>query len=687
MANYTQAGRFLAASTPLGKDVLLLTAFQGEEELSRLFSYRLEFLSTNQAADPKAIVGKAVTWTVQPVGKAPRYFNGFVSRFSAGALQVQGLRYYWAEVVPWLWFLGRGANCRIFQNKTAPEVIEQVFRDLGFSDYKLDLKGTYPKLEYCVQYRETHLDFVSRLMEEFGIFYFFQHAADKHTLVLADHKGAYKDCAQKTVEYAAKGQGPQEITAWEHRYTFRTGKWAQTDYNFETPSTSLLTNTKTVIDVVGADKFEVFDYPGRYGKTGEGTPITKVRMEAEEADYDTVEAAGGCNSFTPGGKFTLAGHEVAGEKGKGYVITSIRHSALDESYTAVAGEPTRQSYTNRYTCIPDAVTFRPARLTPRPVVRGPQTAVVVGPKGEEIYTDKYGRVKVQFFWDRLGKKDENSSCWVRVAELIAGKQWGMVYHPRIGQEVMVEFLEGDPDRPLITGRVYNAEQMPPYPLPGNQTQSGFKSRSSKGGAADNFNELRFEDKKGSEEVYFHAEKDFNRVVENNDTLKVGFEKKDKGNQTIEVFNSQSLKVGCPQASEGSQTIEVWKDRTEAVKTGNEKVTIEKGNRDVNVKMGNDTHKVDMGNRVVELGMGNDTLTIKMGNQTTKLNLGASSTEALQSIELKVGQSSLKVDQMGVTIKGMMIQVEGQIQTQVKGLMMQVQGTAMTQIQGGITMIG
>jgi type VI secretion system secreted protein VgrG len=309
--------------------------------------------------------------------------------------------------------------------------------------------------------------------------------------------------------------------------------------------------------------------------------------------------------------------------------------------------------------------------------------VVVGQQGDEIFTDKYGRVKVQFPWDREGKKDANSSCWVRVGSVWAGKQWGGIHIPRVGQEVLVAFQEGDPDQPIIMGGVYNAEQMPPYALPDNKTQSGIKTRSTLKGGTDNFNELRFEDKKDSEEIYFHAEKDFNRVVENNDTLKVGSDK----------------------AKDGSQTIEVWKDRTETVKTGNELVTISKGNRTVNVDKGNDEHHVKTGNRTVDvdqgndshnikqgnravvISMGNDSLAIKMGNQTTKLDMGASNTEAMQSITLKVGQNSITIDQMGVTIKGMMVTVEGQVQTQVKGLMTQVQGSAMTQISGGITMIG
>jgi type VI secretion system secreted protein VgrG len=662
MANFTQTSRHLSVTTPLGKDVLLLSAFDGEEELTRPFSYNLEFFSEKTDVAGKDLVGKPVSWNVTPAGGVARVYHGIVRTFTAGNIQIRGLRYYRAEVVPWLWFLSRNSDCRIFQNKTAPEVIEQIFKDRGYRDYTLSLQGSFPKLEYCVQYRESDLDFISRLMEEYGLFYFFDHSADKHNLVVANAKSAFKDCGEKTVEFGLGTAYARQVTAWEHYYSVRSGKWVQTDYNFETPSANLQTSADTLVKVGGNDKFEVFDYPGRYGKASDGNPLTKARMEAEEAGYDTIRADSSCSTFTPGSKFTLAKHHCAGEN-KGYVITAIRHTALDESY--LSGPGGKQMYSNTFTCIPDSVSYRPPRRTPRPIVYGPQTAVVVGPKGEEIYTDKYGRVKVQFFWDRQGKKDENSSCWIRVAELWAGKNWGMVFHPRIGQEVMVEFLEGDPDRPIITGRVYNAEQMPPYALPANQTQSGVKSRSSKGGGADDFNELRFEDKKDSEEVYFHAQKDFNRVVENNDTLKVGSAK----------------------ADDGSQTIEIWKDRTETVKTGNEKVTIEQGNRDVIVKMGNDTHKVQMGNRDVQIDMGNDTLTIKMGNQTTKLNLGQSSTEALQSIELKVGQSSVKLDQMGVTIKGMTINIQGQIQTQVQGLMTQLSATAMMQISGAITMIG
>jgi type VI secretion system secreted protein VgrG len=641
----TQDDRMIAVETPLGKDVLLLTSFSGREVMSRLFSYQLEMFSAQDSIDPTALVGQSVTWRVYPAEGEPRAFNGYVSRFTAGPRILRKYRTYRMEVVPWLWFLTRTSDCRIFQDKTAVEIIEAVFAKYGFaSNYQKDLQGSYAKREFCVQYRETAFNFVSRLMEQEGIFYFFRHAAGKHTLVLADQMSACQPLPLvKKVVYGAGDPGDDYVLSWEHEYEYRSGAWAQEDYNFETPSTDLLATVNTVLPVPGASKYELYDYPGEYKDKGTGKGLTKVRMEEEEAGYEVVTGTSEIQELSPGGKFTLSGHEIESEQGKSYVLTSVSHSASDQTYFNEEHTP---EYSNQFTCIPDARAFRPPRLTPKPVIQGLQTAVVVGPAGEEIYTDKYGRVKVQFFWDRVGSKNEKSSCWIRVAESLAGKTWGSVFTPRIGHEVVVAFLEGDPDRPLITGCVYNNDMMPPYALPDNKTQSGLKTRSSKNGGSEDFNELRMEDKKDSEEIYFHAQKDFNRVVENNDTLK----------------------VGSAQADDGSQTIEIWKDRTETVKTGNEKVTIKQGNRDV------------------EISMGNESLSIKMGNQTTKLDLGASSTEAMQSITLKVGQNSITIDQMGVTIKGMMISIQGQIQTQVKGTMTQINGDAMLQMQGGITMI-
>lgn len=573
-----QATRLLNLTTPLGENELVLTSFSGREEMSRLFRFQIDMISDNNAIAAADIVGKNVTFSVAKQDDSPRYFNGFVSRFYAGDEDVDGRREYRAEVVPWLWFLTRTSDCRIFQNKKYPEIIEQVFQDLGFSDFELQVKGNHPTREYCVQYRETDFDFVSRLMEEEGIYYYFVHENGKHTLKIADSKSAYVDCEEKEVDYP-KDRGSEAIEdhllSWHHYHEFRTGKVAQTDYNFKTPSTSLMTSEQTVIKLPGVSKYEFYDYPGIYGTTGDGQPLAKVRMEEEEAGHEVVEATGLCKTFTPGGKFTVREHVSSSEEGKKFVITQIEHVA-HEPHGYETGAAEGPDYRNRFTCIPDSVTFRPARATTKPFVRGPQTAVVVGPAGEEIYPDEFGRVKVQFYWDREGKKDENSSCWVRVSQIHAGKNFGGIDIPRIGEEVIVDFLEGDPDQPIIIGRVYNAEQMPPYSLPANKTQSGIKSRSSKGGGPDNFNEIRFEDLKGSEEMYIHAEKDQNTVVENDQGIVVGNDRSetigrdrslDVGRDKVEhVGRNKTIQVdaGHTETITDSMTINVGSSLTETV---------------------------------------------------------------------------------------------------------------------------
>jgi type VI secretion system secreted protein VgrG len=558
MNRFIQAHRLLSVTTPLGKDVLLLDAFHGTEEISGLFHFTLECFSEKEDIKPQDIVGKAVSWSVRPEAKESRKFHGVVQRFVAGPRLIHGLRAYRAEVVPWLWFLTRTTDCRIFQKKTVPAILKAVFADFGFTDYQFNLRRDCPEREYCVQYRESDFAFVARLLEEEGIFWFFQHEEGKHTLVLADQKSAYVNCPQKVVDYEMDPNRFGRVNTWEHQYEFRSGKWAQTDYNFETPATDLLTNSTTVVPVPDSKKYEQFDYPGVYRQKGDGADLTKLRMEEEEVGYDTVTGSGSCLGFTPGGKFTLRTPSRSPEGDKEYVLVSVRHEGRDASYPV--GGPARQGYENAFTCIPSAVVFRPARRTPRPVVQGPQTAVVVGPKGEEIYTDRYGRVKVQFFWDRLGKSDENSSCWIRVAQNWAGKNWGAVFHPRVGQEVVVDFLEGNPDRPLITGRVYNAEQMPPYELPKNQTQSTLKSRSSKDGGATNFNELRFEDRKGSEQVFLHAEKDMDWRVKNDSREFVGKDRHliVKGSLSVSVEKDEHVQV------KGERREKVGKDLSQQV---------------------------------------------------------------------------------------------------------------------------
>ena len=636
---YTQEGRELVLETPLGPDVLLLTSFAGQEVLSGLFRYRLEMLSESDSITPRDIVGKNVTVSVELPDNTERYFNGYVSDFSYLGTGSR-LSRYTMEVVPWLWFLTLTANCRIFQEKTAIQIVEQVFADLGFSDFETsEVKGNHRTRGYCVQYRESDFGFVSRLLEEEGIFYYFRHENGKHTLVLADQTGAYRDCAEKEVEFAAPEGAPQStdlITRWEHQYAYRPGKWTQTDYNFETPTANLMAQTSTVVDLENISTFEKYDYPGKYTDKGEGESLVQVRIEQEEVSYDRVHGASVCRSFAPGGTFTLTKHRSPGEQGKGYVLVEVEHRASQEGAYIVGGELEETEYSNAFVCIPDSVTFRPARATRKPFVRGSQTAVVVGPSGEEIHTDKHGRVKVQFHWDRQGKADEKSSCWVRVAQSVAGKKWGRLFIPRIGQEVVVDFLEGDPDRPIITGCVYNATCTPPYDLPANKTISTLKSNSSKGGGG--FNEIRFEDKKGDEQVFIHAEKNLDIRVKNDRFETV---KKDRH-------------------------LHVEQDKVEHVDNNRH----EKVDADHVEEIGKDRHLKVAGKEAREVGQSlsltvkGDVIEVFKANhseQTTQ-NYYVKATgvviEAMQGITLKCGGSSVVVDPTGVTVKGAMVTVDG-----------------------------
>lgn len=620
-----QQQRLLSVTTPLGPDAVVLTGFEGREELSRLFSFRLDLISDNPGITAADLVGKAVSWTVKKKDESPRHFHGFVRRFMAGD-ESHGRRDYRIEVVPWLWFLTRTADCRIFQSKSFPDVIEQIFKDLGFSDFETSqIKGAHPKHDYCVQYRETDFNFVSRLMEQEGIFYYFKHEAGKHKLILADQKGAYFDCAEKEVDYPSDYGGrakDDHLTSWEHEYQFRTGKWAQTDYNFETPSTSLMTNVSSLVSLPGIGKYEVYDYPGEYGKTSDGSPLTQLRMEEEEAGYDVVQAASQCKSFAPGGKFQVRQHRAGAERNKKYVITSVLHWAAEPTSYETGEAIGERTYRNAFRCIPDTVSFRPDRLTPRPIVQGMQTAIVVGPPGEEIHPDKYGRVKVQFHWDREGKKDDKSSCWIRVSQIHAGKGFGAIHLPRIGEEVIVAFLEGDPDQPIIVGRVYHAENMPPFGLPDLKVVSGMKSKTYQG---DGYNEYTMNDSPGKELIREHAQFDKDSTVEHDDR------------QT--VHNDRTITV------DGKHTETIKKDTT---------IKITEGDLNHDVVAGTATYHVAKAVQETFEATQKTTVTKKITIESTSDEILI---EAATKITLHTGDSKLVMEKDGkITLSGKNIKI-------------------------------
>jgi type VI secretion system secreted protein VgrG len=560
---FTQASRALRIDTPLGSDTLLLRSFSGQEGVSQLFRFQLELLSENDSISFDSIVGKKVTVHLQ-ILDSERGFNGFISRFSQGRRD-ENLTYYRAEMVPWLWFLTRKADCRIFQHKTAPDIIKKVFEDLGFQDFQFRLYGSFRPRDYCVQYRETNFNFVSRLMEEEGICYFFEHSQDgsKHTLVLANDEGAHKPCPgqpKARCDLVSGGRRFEDvISEWRVEQEYRPSAWAHTDYNFETPSTDLMVSVKE------EGTYEIYDYPGVYTKKGDGDQLAKTRLQETLAFKSRVSGKSNCRCFTAGSLVEVTDH-YRKDMNQKWMLTAVYHQCtMGEAYIS-GGNDEGFFYSNTFECIPASVPFRPLRVTPKPSVQGCQTALVVGPSGEEIYTDKYGRVKVQFYWDREGKKNENSSCWMRVSYPWAGKSWGGIHIPRMGQEVVVDFLEGDPDQPIIIGRVYNAERMPPWTLPGKKVVSGLKSDSTKGSGG--YNEYSMDDTKGNELINIHAQYDQQKKVEHDERVNVGHDRTEQvgNNETITIGNNRVEKVV------NNETITIGVNRTEQVGS-NESITI------------------------------------------------------------------------------------------------------------------
>jgi len=678
-AGMTQTGRCLQIETPLGRDKLLLKGLSGQEAVSQLFRFQLDLASEKEAIPFRDIVGKNVKIRLE-TNDGERYWNGFISRFSQGS-QDQRFTYYRAEMVPWLWFLTRTADCRIFQRQTAPDIIKKIFDDLKFDAFELRLYGHYRKREYCVQYRETDFNFVSRLMEDEGICYFFEHEPDgsKHTLVLADGQGdkVHPPCPGQPIASCAftpnAGSKKDLITEWQVDEEFRPSSWTHTDYNYEEPSTPLLVNVKV------ESGFEIYDYPGSYtAKRPDGDELAKTRLEETTALRVRARGKSNCRCFTTGTVVKLDDH-YRKDLNRKWMLTAISHQAsMGESYHS-GGSQDDFFYANTFECVPDDVRFRPQRVTPKPNVQGCQTAVVTGPAGEEIHTDKYGCVKVQFHWDREGKKDEDTSCWIRTSQPWAGKDWGAVSIPRIGQEVIVDFLEGDPDQPIIVGRVYNAEQMPPYPLPAGAHHMGMKSKSVKGGG---YNEISISDMNGVEGIEIHAQYNMNERVEHDHTILVG------NNRTEEVKVDEKITIGVNRVEDvgSNETISIGKNRTETVGQ-NETVTVSMlrthsvGINDMlNVGAAQEVtvggaQAVSVGlMRAVSVGMAQQTtvgksMTTNVGtDQSTKIGKNCV-IDAGDSVTIKTGQASITMKKDGTIVisgKDISLKATGKINGKASG---------------------
>lgn len=651
----TQTHREVAVKTALGDDVLLFKRMQCSEALGRLSEFRIELASERSDIKIADVLGTDMTVSVDLPQGGKRHFHGIVTRFAYQGWR-DGKPSYFAIVHPALWLLTRATNCRIFQEKTVLEIVKAVTGEYGGAIALDDglLSSTPAAREYCVQYRESDFNFVCRLLEEEGIYFYFTHADGKHTMVLADGYGAHAttdgyDTIRFRDEETARDPLEEAVTRLNPGGEIQPSVMVLNDFDFEKASSSTsggLLVKANVAAPFSQQSYEHYDYPGRYTVANTGNGYARARMEALHGQGERIEAAGNARGLTTGALFTLSEHP-RDDQNRAFLVTSAETEITGVEYHS---DGKRDSLDFR--CVFEAIgkehSYRAPATARKPFVQGPQTAMVVGKAGEEIWTDKYGRIKVQFHWDRLGKTDETSSCWVRVQQGWAGKGWGMMFVPRIGMEVVVSFLEGDPDRPLVTGCVYNGDAMPPYTLPDNQTRSTIKSNTSKGGGG--FNEIRFEDKKDSEEIFIQAEKDFNRVVKNNDTLKVGFEKKDKGDQTIQIANDQSLEV------DHDRKVHVKNDQTVAIDN----------NLSTTVK-NDETRKVD------------NNQSVKVGNKIV--------VEANTSIELKVGSSSIKIEPAKITIKSVEIAVQSDANMEIKaGAMMQVKSGAVMTIEGALVKI-
>ncbi len=679
----TQSTRKVQITTPLGKDALIVSQFSGVEQMSALFQFDISMVSEKGDLSADDILGKDVTIKYDLPGGAKRHFHGFVTEFSQGASD-RRFHHYQATVRPWLWFLTRSADCRIFQQKDAAEIFEEVVKPYGFTHYKLKISGALSKMDYCVQYRETDFNFISRLLEQEGISYHFQHADGRHTMILANDNSAHEKVPQyETVPYfppdapdAARER--DHLSAWSFTKSVLPGTFATTDYDFTAPKKSLAGNS-AISRPHAHSSFEIFDYPADLAKfdSGETSRLAKIRMQEIQATHMLGHGNGNAAGLATGFKFKLDQYPRK-DLNIEYLVTGAKYLITSDAGAAGAADPGTECAVS-IEAIDARTVFRPARITPKPIVQGAQTAIVVGKAGEDIYTDEHARVKVQFHWDRLGKNDENSGCWIRVAQTWAGKQWGAIHIPRIGQEVIVDFLEGDPDKPIITGRVYNGANMPPYDLPANKTQSGVKSRSSKDGSPENFNEIRFEDKKGEELLFIHAEKNKTIEVENDESHTVGHDethsvahdrKKDVGNdETTSVKRDRTEDVGS------NEKISIGKNRTESV-GDDEKITVGKEqsisvgkSRTLSVSKNQLTTVGD--NRKQEIGKEEE---VQIG-KNRKQNVGENDTlqvgkklviQAGDEITLKTGSASVVLKKDGtITIKGKDITIDGSGKINVK----------------------
>jgi type VI secretion system secreted protein VgrG len=639
------------------------------DELGRPFEIAIKAYSASAKTDLTSLLGDSVTVSFTTSGKAkPIYYNGILARIVYLGVARGGFSYR-LELRPWIWLLSRTQDCRIFQNDSPWKIITDLVEAAGFKDAMADKRSNASgstSLEYCVQYRETTFDFITRLMEQYGLYYYFEHEADKHTLVVADDANSHP--APVSIPYQKETTDIRNVDDhvwnWSSEARLQPGIFTFRDYNFQT-TTADLTARSTKPGEHAHGSGEIYDYPGFYLTADDGNKLAAIRMEDLAARRQVMSGSTNARGIFCGARFTLE-KAPGGKSDLSYVVISAESSFGHGEGKSTDGSALTDTFRCHFRAIADTLTYRLDKSTPVPLIYGPQTARVVGEQGQEITTDKFGRIKVKFFWDRAPAADQTSSCWIRVSQSWAGNLWGSMVLPRIGQEVIVEFLDGDPDRPIVTGTVYNGTNAVPYALPDNKTRSTFKSRSSLGGGG--FNELRFEDKKDSEEVFFQAQKDYNKVVLNNETVKITQDTTttvQKGNRSVTV-------------SQGNNTIKVTE--------GDHALTVSQGKHTINVQQGDHSMTVGQGKHTTTVSVSDCALTVSVGNYTVNVSAGQATMQAAQSITLQVGASSIKIEPAQITLSAPQISISGEAQVSVSGATVSVAGDAELTLQGGVVMI-
>ena len=542
-----------------GAPKIEIAYFQAQERISEPFAVHVAVASTSQIQYDDVIQKEALL-TISGA-EADRHFHGIVRKFEHTGKSGQKFLYQ-AEIVPSLMLLSLKQDCRIYQDKDVAKIIADIFQKAGIAAdrYEFRLKNKDHLRKFCVQYRETDMDFVCRLLQEEGIFYFFEHSKDRHVMVFGDDTVNYKPIEgnQEVSFKPPSGLNPEKesISYVDFSRRLRPGTYTHTNYNFKKPSVDLETRGKAKDEM--QQKFEIYDYPGQYGLEDRGNRLAKIHLEAGKALEEQTNGNSTCPRLVAGFTFKLEGHDFKAFN-REYLLVGVSHSGQQpQTLEEQSGSGAGSSYSNTFLAIPSTVTYRPLRTIEKPFVRGMQTATVVGQKGEEIDTDKWGRVMVQFHWDRMGKNDEKSSCWIRVGQMWGGVGWGAQFIPRVGDEVLVDFMEGDPDWPIIVGSVYNETNQPIYDLKNDKTQSGIKTRSYPDGPG--FNELRFEDKKGKEHIYLQGEKDWNILIKNDKGQNVGHD------EALSVANNRTKTVGANQSETigANKEIQVGANHTETI---------------------------------------------------------------------------------------------------------------------------